>query len=121
MRNSMTYLSSISDNCHRKFRENTQGTTGVRTFNFHSIDLNAYLYREKRTLAKMAAVLGNGTAGAAWTTEAEALLPVLQAYFYKPDPSVRCAFSNRNVHSSEHVWDPMASLSEVHSSYWFTL
>ena len=36
-------------------------TTGVSTLDSHSIDLNAYLYKEKRTMSDMAAVLGNKT------------------------------------------------------------
>lgn len=60
-------------------------STGVSSFNFHSIDLNAYLYKEKRTLAAMATVLGNSTGAQHWTAEADALLPRLQSYFFKPD------------------------------------
>ena len=41
-------------------------STGVSSFNFHSIDLNAYLYKEKRTLAAMAAVLGNSSGAQVW-------------------------------------------------------
>ena len=67
-------------------------TTGVRSFNFHSIDLNAYLYREKRTLAKMATVLGNTSGAAHWTAQADELLPRLQERFYKPDPSGKGGF-----------------------------
>ena len=59
----------------------------MSTFNFHSIDLNSYLYMEKRTLAKMAAVLGNTSGAAHWAGQADTLLPRLQQHFYKPDPS----------------------------------
>jgi hypothetical protein len=62
-------------------------STGVSSFNFHSIDLNAYLYKEKRTLAAMATALGNSSGAKHWTAEADALLPRLQAYFFKPDDS----------------------------------
>ena len=50
-------------------------TTGAHGFDFHSIDLNSYLYREKRTLARMAAVLGNSSGAAYWTAQADTLLP----------------------------------------------
>jgi hypothetical protein len=62
-------------------------TSGVSSFNFHSIDLNAYLYKEKRTLAAMAKVLGNASGARHWTAEADALLPRLQQHFFKPDAS----------------------------------
>ena len=45
----------------------SNATSGISSFNFHSIDLNAYLYKEKRTLAKMATVLGNSSGAAHWT------------------------------------------------------
>jgi putative isomerase len=61
-------------------------TTGVHSFDFHSIDLNAYLYKEKRTLATMAAVLGNASGVRHWTAQADTLRPRLQQYFYNPDP-----------------------------------
>ena len=57
----------------------------MRTFDFHSIDLNSYLYREKLTLAAMATALGNRSGAAHWRAEASALLPILQQHFYKPD------------------------------------
>ena len=45
----------------------------MRTFDFHSIDLNSYLYREKLTLAAMATALGNRSGAAHWRAEASAL------------------------------------------------
>jgi beta-galactosidase len=38
-----------------------------------SVDLNSYLYAEKRALAELAAALGDETAAVSWTEEAEAL------------------------------------------------
>lgn len=64
----------------------SNATTGVSTLNFHSIDLNAYLYKEKQTMAKMAAVLGNVTGAAYWKASAEALLPLLQSTFFHVSP-----------------------------------
>jgi len=63
----------------------TNHSTGVRTFDFHSVDLNSYLYREKLTLAAMATALGNRSGAAHWSAEASALLPILQQHFFKPD------------------------------------
>eukprot|EP00928_Gymnodinium_smaydae_P076137 TRINITY_DN59124_c0_g1_i1.p1 TRINITY_DN59124_c0_g1~~TRINITY_DN59124_c0_g1_i1.p1 ORF type:complete len:362 (+),score=50.47 TRINITY_DN59124_c0_g1_i1:3-1088(+) len=64
----------------------TNATTHVSALNFHSIDLNAYLYREKRVMAKMATVLNNASAAHMWTAQADALLPRLQSYFFVPTP-----------------------------------
>jgi hypothetical protein len=54
----------------RPSRSVANETTGVRTFDFHSVDLNAYLYKEKRTLAAMAAALGNASGARHWTAQA---------------------------------------------------
>lgn len=57
-------------------------TTGVATFNFWSIDLNAYLYREKIVMAKLATVLGNTSGAKYWTTSANDLLQQIQNTFF---------------------------------------
>lgn len=57
-------------------------TSHVSALNFHSIDLNSYLYRDKRIMAKMAMVLNNVSGVKMWTAEADVLLPRLQAYFF---------------------------------------
>ncbi|QEC45275.1 MGH1-like glycoside hydrolase domain-containing protein [Pseudobacter ginsenosidimutans] len=47
-----------------------------------SVDLNAYLYREKLYLADIATELGNKTAAKQWKREAAALKPVINKAFY---------------------------------------
>jgi neutral trehalase len=63
----------------------TNKSSNIRTLGFWSIDLNGYLYREKRTLAAIATELGNDTTAKEWTADADALLPRLQKMFYLPD------------------------------------
>ena len=46
--------------------------------------MNSYLYREKRVMGRMAALLGNASGAAYWTAGAEALLPRLRSMFYVP-------------------------------------
>ena len=62
----------------------SNASSHVSAFNFHSVDLNSYLYRDKLTLAKMAKVLGNVSAASMWSRQAAALLPRLQKYFFNP-------------------------------------
>jgi putative isomerase len=47
-----------------------------------SVDLNAYLYREKLYLADIATELGNKTAAKQWKREAAALKPMINKAFY---------------------------------------
>lgn len=52
-------------------------STQVATLDFWSVDLNSHLYQEKRLLAFAARELGDDHAAAAWTSDADALLPRL--------------------------------------------
>jgi len=67
------------------------------TYDFWSIDINAYLYREKLVLARMASLLGNNTGAAHWTADASQLLPRLRDMFYVQDDgdSARGFFHDR--------------------------
>ena len=57
-------------------------STHVTTLDFWSVDLNSYLYKEKRLLSKMAAVLDRPSEAAGWLEAAEALLVRLRAIFF---------------------------------------
>lgn len=59
-------------------------STQVATLDFWSVDLNSHLYQEKRLLAFAARELGDDHAAAAWTSDADALLPRLQELFFVP-------------------------------------
>merc|ERR1712151_5184 len=59
-------------------------TSHISAFNFHSVDLNSNLYRDKRTMAEIAKVLKNTTGFNLWSAQADALLPRLQSYFFVP-------------------------------------
>lgn len=65
----------------------SNSTSQVTTLNFWSIDLNAYLYREKRVLSDVARAVGDAAAADRWAHEADELLPRLQQTFYQPGPS----------------------------------
>jgi hypothetical protein len=56
----------------------------IPTFDFWSIDMNAYLYREKVVMAEMAKLLGNTSGHAYWSADATVLLPRLRKMFYVP-------------------------------------
>ena len=56
----------------------TSSKTCPTCFDFWSIDLNSYLYREKLVLADMADAMGNHTGAAFWRQQASALLVRLQ-------------------------------------------
>merc|ERR1712061_846865 len=73
----------------------------VRTLDFWSIDLNAYLYKDKRTMASMAAALGNTSGAHMWNTSANVLLPRLQSTFYVHDASnERGFFQDRYINGT---------------------
>jgi len=61
----------------------TNTSSHVTTLDFWSVDLNAYLYREKKVLASMADALGDPHGSAFWTAEAKALLLRLQSTFFE--------------------------------------
>jgi len=60
-------------------------STQVNALDFWSIDLNSYLYLDKRVLALAADKLGNSSAAAAWSASADALRSRLQQVFYVAD------------------------------------
>ena len=70
------------------------------TFDFWSVDLNSYLYREKVVLTQMAAVLGNATGAAYWQAAAETQRPRLQDMFYVPGPAGTSFFQDRYFNGS---------------------
>lgn len=72
----------------------------VRTLDFWSIDLNAYLYKEKRTMASIAATLGNSSGAQMWNTSAADLLPRLQTSFYVSDEKQHGFFQDRYINGS---------------------
>lgn len=59
----------------------SNASTHVRTLDFWSIDLNSYLYQEKRFLSKMATALRLADDAQRWREAAEQLLPRLQIFF----------------------------------------
>lgn len=59
-----------------------QNNAGAWSLNQESVDLNAYLYREKLYLAAIAAAIGNKKEAATWKKEAAALKPLINQSFY---------------------------------------
>lgn len=59
----------------------SNASTHVRTLDFWSIDLNSYLYQEKRFLSKMATALSLAREAQRWTDAADQLLPRLRIFF----------------------------------------
>ncbi|WP_127132562.1 MGH1-like glycoside hydrolase domain-containing protein [Pseudoflavitalea rhizosphaerae] len=59
-----------------------QNNTTAWSLNQESVDLNAYLFREKLYLADIALELGNKTAAKQWKREAAALKPLINKAFY---------------------------------------
>lgn len=60
-------------------------TSHVTTLDFWSVDLNSYLFKEKKLLSQMAALLAYSDDAREWEQDAEALLPKLQNTFFVPD------------------------------------
>jgi putative isomerase len=50
-----------------------------------SVDLNAYLYAEKRTLGEMASLLGKSAEAQSWQAEADALKALINAMMFDPE------------------------------------
>jgi len=57
---------------------------GAWSLNQESIDLNAYLYREKLELAELAGVLGKDTDKSMWLKEAAAMKPLIEQRMFDP-------------------------------------
>ena len=64
---------------HSKILQNGEGAWSL---NQESVDLNAYLYREKIALANLAAAIGRDLEAAEWQTQAEALAVKVRDTFY---------------------------------------
>jgi hypothetical protein len=78
------------------------------TYDFWSVDINAYLYREKGVLAQMATLLHNTSGAAYWKADAAQLLPRLREMFYVPAAAPSSPSSPATVAASTSNRTPKA-------------
>lgn len=77
---------------------------GAWSLDQESVDLNAYLYREKRDLAELAGILGRTAERDAWRREAEAMKQRIGTRFFDADAGwffdVRLGTANASAYSA---------------------